>query len=80
VTFKPKDTTVKVTFKEAVELVGYKFVLSDKSERDPLDWRVKTKEEKSLNFSEESFKLPDTRKQENDFKIKDGLKKKIIEV
>jgi hypothetical protein len=49
--FKPKDTNIKMSFLEPVELISYKLVLgNDCPEKDPIEWRVKTKEFKTLSI------------------------------
>lgn len=60
VNFKPRDTNIKMSFSEPVEIIGYSFVLgNDCSEKDPIEWRVRMKETPSLSIFEEAHKISD---------------------
>ena len=43
---------------EPIEFLGYNFVLgNDKPDRDPIEWRVRTKEKATLNVYEDTHKI-----------------------
>lgn len=87
VNFKPKDTNLKLSFSEPIELASYTFVLAnDKPECDPIEWRVRIKESQSLNIYEEFHKIEDysakkcARGSTQEFKMRMRNPKKISEV
>ena len=56
--FKPKETSIKMTLKDPVDLVGYTLVLAnDHPDRDPIEWRVRAKENGTNNIYEETHKI-----------------------
>ena len=60
VTFKPKETCVKMILSEPIEFTGYTLVLGkDHPGRDPVEWRVRTKEKATLNVYEDTHKIDD---------------------
>ena len=58
--FKPKETCVKMVLSEPIEFLGYNFVLgNDNPDRDPIEWRVRSKEKATLNVYEDTHKIED---------------------
>jgi hypothetical protein len=83
--FKPKDTSIKMNFSEPVELISYTLVLgNDCPEKDPLEWRVRIKEFRTLSIFEEPHKITDYsetkcgRMSSQDFKMRN--QKKVSEI